>query len=103
MQYFARVSSREIRQEGADTGDEDVRGRREDDRNGLYGLGAATASDAGGRTRAVVASGQFVACARLVDDEARETGGTERQQADDDRECETQQDLILAFDPELAS
>lgn len=79
MQYVARVSSQEIRQEGADVGDQDVRGSRDDDHNGLCSLRAAPARHAGRRTRAIVASGQFVACARLVDDEAGDTGCTERQ------------------------
>lgn len=61
VQYVARVSSREIRQEGADVGDEDVRGSRDDDHNGLCSLGAAPARHAGRRTSAIVTSGQFVA------------------------------------------
>jgi hypothetical protein len=98
VQNFARVSSREIRQEGADVGDEDVRRRCDDDHYGLYRPGAATARHAGRRTRPIVASGQFITCARFVDDEARDAGSADGQQADDDRECELQQDSILAFD-----
>ena len=84
VQYVARVSSGEIRQEGADVGGQDVRGSRDDDHNGLRSLRAATARHAGRRTGAIVASRQFVACARLVDDEAGDAGCAERQQTDDD-------------------
>lgn len=103
VQYFAGVSSREIKQEGADVGDHDVRGSGNDDHRGLCRLGAATARHAGRRTRPIVTSRQFVACARLVDDEARNTGCAERQQPDDDHEGEPQQAPILALDRGWAS
>ena len=79
MQYVARVSSREIGEEGADVRNEDVRGGRDDYPSGLCSLGAAPARHAGRRTRAFVTSGQFVACAGFVDDETGDTGRAERQ------------------------
>lgn len=97
VQYFARVSSREVRQEGAGGGDEDVQ-ERDDDHYGLCRLGAATARHTRRWTRPIVTSSQFVDCARLVDDEAQDTRRAERQQTDDDHEGEPEQALILALD-----
>jgi hypothetical protein len=98
VQDVARVRSWEIRQEGGEVGDERVRGRGDHDRDGFSSLSAAAARHAQRRTGAVVASGQLVACARLVDDEAGKTRRAEREQADDDRQGEPVHELILAFD-----
>ena len=96
MQNVARSGSWEIRQQAGDVGDADVRGSRNDDHHGLHGLSAADTGHAGWRTGAVVASRQLVTGARLVDDEAGDTGRADRQQADDDCEDEPPHESILA-------
>ena len=88
MQNVARGRAWEIGQKAGHVGDADVRGSRTDDQDGLHALGAAATGHAGWRTGAVVASGQLITGARLVDDEAGDTGRTERQQADEDCEDE---------------
>ena len=102
MQDVARVLSWEIGQEGGDVSDERVRGRRDHDHDGLGSLSAAAACHAGRRTGAVVAARQLVTCARLVDDEARDTGRAGRQHADDDCERDPVHGPILAFGRVLA-
>jgi hypothetical protein len=88
VQDVARIRSWEIGQEGGEVGDGNVRGNGHDNHDGLNSLGAASARHAGWRTGAVVASGQLIACARFVDNEARDTGRAERQQANNDCEGE---------------
>jgi hypothetical protein len=96
VQNVARGRSWEIRQKAGEVGDADVRGSRNDDHDGLDGLGAAATGHAGWRTAAVVASGQFITGARLVDDEGGDTGRADRQQADEDCEDEPPHEAIVA-------
>ena len=96
MQHVARGGSWEIGQKAGHVGDADVQGSRNDDHDGLHGLGAAAARHAGWRTGVVVASGQLVTGARIVDDEAGDAGRAEGQQADDDCANEPAHEGILA-------
>jgi hypothetical protein len=67
VQNVARVDAWEIRQEGGYVGDGSVRRNSDDDYDGLYGLGAASACHAGWRTGAIVTAGELIASARLVE------------------------------------
>lgn len=96
MKNVARGRSWKIRQEVGHVGDANVRRRRNDDRDRVNGLGAAATGHTGWRAGAVVASGQLVTGAGLVDDEARDIGRAERQQADDDCEDEPAHEAIVA-------
>jgi hypothetical protein len=73
VQNVARVNAREIRKEGGNVDDGIVRRDSDHDHDRLYGLGTAPTRDASWRTGSIVASGQLIAGARLVDDEAVDT------------------------------
>ena len=103
MQDVARVVSREMKQEGPMSA------------TGMSGEAATTTivgsaawaqqphvTQVGGHAPSSL-SRLFVAGAGLVDDEARNAGGAERQQPDDDGEGEPPQAPILALDRGWAS
>jgi hypothetical protein len=97
VEDVARAGFREVRNERTDVGD----GRFERDchwhHGRLNGLCAATARDACGRARGILAPRLFVAGTGLTGDQRREPRSTERQYADDDGEHEPPHHASLAL------